>query len=327
MKLRLVGRRRWVALGLAVFTAVGGAQLALHGSIEIARQRWTRMAPDERVEIATRYRDFRELDEEEQQALRRRARRLSALQEELLLELPETARQRLENLEPQKRRRVVRDMLEDELRSRGLRVQETLPIELARDLESAPPQERRRMLRDFDRSGRRTRLANLARELGCEDELGDLARLDDEGLDARLFELRRRLIERTVAEEGLPRWLSAEEWDALAESDDATFTRRWRAARNRRYGDTERPDGTRPNPFERLLLSLRPDPSWHVEHSHLTAEERRDAVYRMAKHRSLKLMESLAVDPSEIERFRGLDGPAFVEAMRDLARRYRDEPR
>ena len=60
----------------------------------------------------------------------------------------------------------------------------------------------------------------------------------------------------------------------------------------------------------------------------LTADERRDAVYRMAKRRSLKLMNQLSIDAGEIERFEDLDaGPAFIEAVRELSRQYRDESR
>lgn len=324
MKLRRFAQRRWLAamlLGLLVSSAVAVGQFALSASIEIAREHWSRMPQDEREEIAVRYRDFQTLDDQERRALYRRARRLSGLQEELVLSLPEGARLRLERLEPEKRRRVLRDMLEDELRDRGLRVHGTLPTELARDLEHAPPSERRRLLRDFDRGGRRLRLENLARELGIDEaELGDLSRLDDDELDARLHELRRRVIERAVEERGLPRWLSVDEWSELRAVDDATFTRRWRLALSRR-GATEA------NPFEQLMRSLRPDPSWHVENAHMSSEERRVAVYRMAKKRALDLMDRLAMDPGEIERMNRLDGPDLMAAMRDFARRYRPEPR
>ena len=291
---------------------------------------------DEGQRLASRA-AYEKLDEQERTALYRRARRLTELQEELMLELPETTRKRLENLEPDKRRRVLRDMLEDELRDRGLRVHETLPSELADDLETAAPSERRRLLRDFDRGGRRTRLANLARELDVDlTELGDLATIDDEELDVRLQELRRKLIERGVEDHGLPRWLTVDQWNELSSLDNSTFTRRWRLYRRRDEAKADEAsvvadgaDGARrKNPFERLLRSLRPDPAWHVEHSHLTADERRDAVYRMAKRRSLKLMNQLSIDAGEIERFEDLDaGPAFIEAVRELSRQYRDESR
>jgi hypothetical protein len=107
-------------------------------------------------------------------------------------------------------------------------------------IEGATPQEAERLLREFRDRMRSERaehaLSDLGRELALDPaEIQRLRSLPEEEQRAEMFGLRRRQIEQRIAQNGLPSWLTQQEWDELRALDAPKFCERW-CARTRQVG-------------------------------------------------------------------------------------------
>jgi hypothetical protein len=278
-----------------------------------AIERWKRLSPEERARLRERYEAWKGMDEAERDELRRRHERLREAERDVRRDLPPEARRSLEELGPQERRELLREHLEQELVERGRRMRRLLPPELREQLESASPEERARLMgelrRRFEQEGLRRGLREVGRELGlAPDEVEALQALPVEVQRAKLLQLRRLEILRRVAREGLPEWITSEQWADWQGLSDERFLERLHAARPRRGGEGPR----------EVWRLMRPDPRWFEELAALSPEERRDELDRRLAGR---LLEELAgrpelLPPEELAALRGLPPPEVLERVR-----------
>ncbi|MCC6405760.1 MAG: DUF3106 domain-containing protein, partial [Planctomycetes bacterium] len=196
--------------------ALAGVAIAKQDPRE-ARDRWERMPHDERAKFVERFEQYRTLPPEKRAKFAERAKRLEGLRAELVKELPAEVRARLEQMTPLERAEALREFMERRLEERGRHVRGFLPRELRERIENAPPDQREPLVREFCENARREdgrrMLDALARRLElAPEEVARIEALPEGQHFEAVMELRRRVIERDVAEEGLPTWLEASEW-------------------------------------------------------------------------------------------------------------------
>ncbi|MCE9592666.1 MAG: DUF3106 domain-containing protein [Planctomycetes bacterium] len=298
------------------------------------RERWEHMPHDERAKFVERFEKFRTLPPEERAKLAERAERLEGLRDDLVEGLPPEVRERLEKLSPLERVDALREFMEQRLEARGRHVRGFLPRELRERIEGAPPEERERIVRDFCSHTRRDQGQRMLREMAERLELPteEVARIealpDDQRFDA-MMGLRRRMIERDVAEDGVPTWLDAKEWSELGKLPTSEFFERFHSLRRDRCGsDHDHCPGGRGFGSRRAELpsplrdALTPDPAWFDEAERLPEAERRAFLDEKLRERVLaRLAEHPELlSPEALESLRAKQGTEFQSAVRDLAR-------
>src|SRR5262245_46735569 len=131
------------------------------GELGRARERWSRLTPRERDALLERYRSFRELDTDTQKELVDRARRVRESAQRITNELGPDMREKLRELDPERRRELTRELVIGEARGKGLELRARIPDQWAEELEKATPAERPAVLDRFRRQ-HLNRLANIA---------------------------------------------------------------------------------------------------------------------------------------------------------------------
>lgn len=320
-----------------------------HGSADpqTPRERWERMSEDEREVMRERYRELQTMDPEARAELLRQSRGVQQRREQVEEALPGPWRERLSELDPHSRRRVVRDHFFDRARELGRRFRERLPDDLVRKLEGADPLERMRLLRQFREERREEDLDQLlgrfADELGVSEEERDLWRkLDGDARHEKAMELGRRFVAGRVEALGLPAWISEEDWAELEAQSDRVFLENWRRLD---AGPEYRPDFLPPQSEDRRggppgpgappehrpqprggppVLELRPTLEDWLEFHDLPPEARRERVAEKVRARLLQRLEEQGrMSEPELEELRGLRGSDFVDAVRAWVRETR----
>ena len=290
---------------------------------ESALERWRRMSPEERETLQRRFEEWKRMDEDERGELRERWHRMRAMEERVLEFLPPEERRRLEAMGPDERREILRERFQRALLERGGELRDKLPPELRSKLERATPEERARILREFKHGYRRAEAARAIETLGRglelpEGELRRLRALAPEEQERKVLELRRREIGARVEREGLPPFLTREEWSSWQLLSDAEFFERWHA-RLRSHGAQGPRDRASGAELDELM---RPDPSWQDELDRLEPEARRAEIESRLRTRILRHLEAEPerLAPGELEALRQLEGRAFFERLRGMRR-------
>ncbi len=190
-------------LALLVFAAPSLAH-AQEGRLQEARERWERLDPADRERLRERFERYRQLGDEQRASLERRARFLRETQGRVEERLSAQERERLEQLPPDRRRQVLRDLVLHECRERGDRLHGALPKEWRERMEQVPPSERPRVLAEMQHKMRerssRGAVEWLGRRLDLEpEEIQRLQGLPEDQRMQAVLDLHRR-VERLEAE-------------------------------------------------------------------------------------------------------------------------------
>lgn len=243
-------------------------------ALDVARQRWSHLTEAERSTILARYAEFERLGANEKRELVQRARRLRETSQRVQSELPPSVRERLRQLQPDKRREAMREIVGGEARARGQEIRAKLPDAWLEQLEKARPAERLAILAQFrDRHLKRIAdfaIERLGKTLGLADE--ERRRLQALPIDERaqaVLELRKRAIERDASENGLPPGMTAEDWRELTHLEPQAFFTRVQQYRQRRVEseDDERATDVRGAEDSRSNEAAPPGPSRRDEPS------------------------------------------------------------
>jgi len=300
---------------------------------ESARERWEKLSPADKARLEERYERFKSMKPEERAALERRAQRLETVRSGIEKELPSEARKKLNQLEPDKRRRIMREMSAEEAREVGRRIRQKLPKELRQELEGMTPDERRVALEEFKSKQNEDVLSiatNLGRQLGVEP--GTLERLQFVPIEQRkrkFLEFVQRLSTEEIAKNGLPPGISERRWDALTKLEpDAFFDA---IARLRRSHPTLaapaiEEGGTPPGApgqldpeRERLRRALMPNPRERIELAGLTPDQRRERLSIRRRKRVLDVIrKGELLPPDRIAALEELPDGRFFKIAREV---------
>ena len=314
--------RAWLPIGLiaAVLCAAPAAvawQEAKPAPEEVQekelspRERWERLSPEEREVMRKRFEEFQRLGEDERRQLRDRTKRMHSMERDVRERLPRDVRRKLEGLPPKERDELMKELVEQEATDRGRRMRDKLPREVREQLESASPEERDRLLRDFRERHREEWSKRALRRYGerfelPEDEVRRLQALPREERKQAVLGFRRREMSERFAADGLPDWLTPDQWKELSALDDRAFFERFDELEPERGG-----------PLGELRKLMRPDPAWMLEMSELSPGERRKAMGRRLRERVLGHLEANPdlLPAAEVERLKELEGREFMEAL------------
>ena len=333
---------------LGVVAAAAGAWIDGAG-LEHARQRFASLTSGERATLRERYETFKSLPDAEQDALRRRARNLARLDEEVMQSLPQDVSEQLASLPPLKQREIRRDMLISEARERGRRVREKLPPEELARLRRAPSaSERAGFLQEFkhrnvDRFVSAT-LERLGPRVGIDEaRLAALRALPREERVRELIAWTSELSEEDVVRWGLPFRISREQWAQWRDlSPEAFFTELMRhrealiAERERTRWRELRQVGTSPRSaldpeyiagLRELLGAARARQHRdQVEFAHLSQPERRIRLSQLKRDRCMAVITDRSLlSLGELEELRYLPEGEFFATVRRLVEPLFDE--
>lgn len=300
--------------------------------LERARERWRDLPEERRRELVERYEHWKQLPEQERARLRERFQHVDPLRRSAHECLPEKARRDFAKLAPEQQAEVLAGVASQQIRERGRDMLERLPRDWRERYERATPQERAELVEQF-----KVKMTALARErveqLGRD---GLLARAEVERLRAAspeelarvLIDLEARRFRERVDREGLPSYVSAEQWKQWKELPHGDLWRRFHEARRdcepRERGEgrpEDRSDGRRgapqPENVRRLSEALRPDPAWFVELAGATPEHKLEQLGERLRERALDQLaaEPGLVDAERLTELRALHGREFFEAL------------
>jgi hypothetical protein len=303
--------------------AQGGAQVETSPTLEAARARWERLSPEEKARLEKNYERYRALTEEERRNLASRARRLGDERERVRAELPQETREKLQQLDPEKRREVMRDLVEGELRERGARIREKMPEALVQRLEEARPEDRAQFLAEFQHRAReRVTLAaidKIGRKLELpREETERLKALPSVERAAGLLELKKRLSAKDAETYGLPAGITQAQWDAWQALSPAEFfevMQRYRHEREIENRGAAAPGGA----LRALDEALRPRADDIVELAQLGPAERRQRIFQLRRDRVVRIVrEHHLLPPDKISQLEHLSEGQFLRAMREF---------
>jgi hypothetical protein len=291
-------------------------------TLDSARARWERLSPEEQAKLQKNYERYRALSEEERRNLAERARVLRDERERLHDELPPRARERLQQLDPDTRREVMRDLVEGEVRERGARIREKMPEAWIQRLEQARPEDRARFLAEFQRRAReRVTLAaidKIGRKLGLpREETERLKALPGDQRLAEVLELKKRLSERDAREFGLPEGMTQAQWDELQSLPPGQFFERMQ--RWRRDREMHRNGGVEGQALSELGQAMRPRPDEVLDLAQLSPGERRLTMFQLRRERIIAVLRARQLLPEDkIQDLARLPEGAFVRSLREL---------
>ncbi|MFN0243331.1 MAG: DUF3106 domain-containing protein [Planctomycetota bacterium] len=327
-----------IATAFAVVLPVHTAARAAGGdgdaqSRSARRERWERMTPDERQAARERFERFRALPPEERAELLARAGRLRDSRARMVDELAPDVRERLDQLEPEKRDAVLRDLARGNAYDLAQRIREALPQDWLAELEKATPEERARFLVEF-KARQRGRMASFTiREIGerlglAATEIERLQRLPTDERIAQGLELRKRLLGRDVRKLGLPKGISAEDWEAWQALPPEEFFRRMiehsRAMREKLRAQpdvpmVDREGRAREEALWRIEEAVRTRPEEVIDLAELSPEERRERLFLAARARAVAALRAEDVMPREkIDELETMPPQMFFATMRRL---------
>ena len=299
-------------------------------TLDAARARWERLSPEEKARLQKNYEHYRALSEDERRNLAERARVLRDERERVRAELPPQARERLQQLDPDTRHEVMRDLVEGEVRERGARIRDKMPEAWIQRLEQARPEDRARFLAEFQRRAReRVTLAaidKIGRKLDLpHEETERLKALPSEQRMTELLGLKKRVSERDAERFGLPEGMTQAQWDEWQALPPAQFFERMQ--RWRRERDTQQRSGPDGQALHDLGQAMRPRPVDVLDLAHLAPGERREESSTCVASASSRCCARTICSRGTNRAARAHAEGAFVRALRDgrapAARRVR----
>jgi hypothetical protein len=290
-------------------------------TLDAARARWERLSPEEKARLQKNYERYRALSEEERRNLAERARVLHDERERVGKDLPPQTRERLQQLDPDTRREVMRDMVEGEVRERGARIREKMPDAWIQRLEQARPEDRARYLAEFQHRAReRITLAaidKIGRKLDLpREETERLKGLPSEQRMTELLELKKRVSARDAERFGLPDGMTQAQWDEWQALPPAEFFERMQ--RWRRDRETERHKGPEGQVLRELGQAMRARPDDWIDLASLAPSDRRARITHLRRERVVEVIRARGLlTKDEIEQLERLPEGAFVRALRE----------
>lgn len=303
-------------------------------TLDAARQRWERLTPAEKERLRERYESYRNLSEEDRRSLANRARRLSDDAKRVQSALPQETREKMQKLDPEKRREVMKDIVAGEAREKGARIREKMPEEWIDRLEKARPEDRARFLAEFQHKAReRVALAALdkiGKRLDMpKPEIERLQKLPEAERATALLELKKKLSTKDAAEFGLPAGITAEQWEQWQQLPPEQFFEALQRLRHERQLRAEESNAKKVSETtatnERLraaklvLEALRSRPEDVVEFADVPQPQRR---LRILEKRRARVLEALSTadfaTPQQRVELRGMPEAEFTRAVREL---------
>jgi len=256
--------------------------------LDEARARWEQLSPAEQERLRERFEHLRSMPAKDRASLEYRARSLAEAVRRVEERLSPEVRARLEGLDPESRRALLRDLAMIEGGDRGGRTHGATPDAWREKLEGMAPEERARAIAEMQQKmrerGRQKMAELLARKFGL--SAAEIARL-----------------------EALPeaeRMLEIGKLKRAAEGPDAARREESMAARMK------------------LLAAVRPRPADHLRYADLPTAQRRELVERIVRERVMgALRESGFATPEEIEALEKMSLEEFRRALRERFDRER----
>jgi len=295
-----------------------------------ARARWESLSAEERTQVQRRFEQLQRMDSTERERLARRAERWKREEGRVLARLSERDQKRLMRHAPEKRQQLIAEMVRNEQRDAGLRLEAKLPAKTREWLANAPPEQRRKRLEQFRRQTREKISARAVEELVMalgmgEKEIARLERLPIEERMGHVLRLRKELMHKQVSEDGLPEGLTRDRWDALeALPPEEYFIEVLRLRREglfadvRPVGTRERPERARKSALSRdLRRALHIDPEELLGMGDLSHAERRSRIGALRRERVVSVLRRRDVlDEAQIERLGDLSDRELVSRVR-----------
>lgn len=300
---------------------------------EDARERWENLSDEGRLRLKERYERFKAMSPQQRAALERRARRLETVRSGIEKDLPRASRKKLNELEPSKRRRIMREMSNDEAREAGRRIWQKLPEDLRQRLKDMTPEERQVALEEFKSKQDEEVLSlaeNLGRQLGVEaSTLERLQLVPIEQRKRKFLEFVQRLSTEEISKHGLPPGISERRWEALKKLEPDQFfdaITRLRRSHPTLAAPAIEEGGTPPGApgqldptRERLRKALMPDPAERIELAALTPDERATTLAVRRRKRALDVIRKGGLLPLErIEVLKELPDGRFFKVAREV---------
>lgn len=289
-------------------------------ALDNARKRWETLTTEERTSALTRYEQFARLGPVEREELVERARRMRETTQRVQSELPPPVRERLRQLEPDKRREAMREIVTDEARARGQEIRAKVPDAWLDRLEAARPEERPAILAQF-RDRHLKRIADFAIErIGASLALdaAERERLRALPMQERVqavLDLRKRALEKDASENGLPPGMTAEDWKELVRLEPEAFFARMQDYRRKRVASEPSGEGTPDAPatssdptaltpqrregLQRLLRAVQQQAEDVIELVDLPKEERRTRLFELRRARCIEILRAYRLVPPE----------------------------
>lgn len=328
------------SLGPALVIAVAAAALDRDRGLPVpdARElgelqdRWQSLSEGERDRFRSRYAELQGLEDSALEHLAERIRRLDELARLVFRSLDAASQQRMLQLEPPKRRELLREMALDEARAMGQRVLESLSEEDRARLEAATEADRLRFFVDFRRRQEQrleVSMDRMAREVGMSEE--ELVRLDELHPDqrrTRFLELVKRRTLRAVEQRGLPAAISAQRWGHAMELEPREFY--LMLLRLQDHDDLRLPLGRSPraeeSPWARVRRMIRGDvePEKRLALADLSGPERRAALRRSRRERTTEYLRAQdLLSAEEMAELEASSDAAFFGLVREHLRARR----
>lgn len=326
----MVFLRALLVLALVLAT-VARAQEARTPTLEAARARWARLGPDEQARLRERYESYKSLGEAERAELAERARRLADGRKRAERALTSEQRERLDSMNEAKRRAVLDELVEIEMRQRGARIREQVPEAWLERLDGARPEDRQRFLAEFKQKARerasQATIDRIARRLGLpRDEVDRLKSLRGDERAAAVLELSKRFSAREVEEFGLPPGVTREQWNAWQELPPETFFEAMQKLRRERmFRDAERNVDAQSGAWTperrarlmRLAESLRPRPEDAIDLVDAQPDEHARQMTMRRRERALQALRKHELLPKEaIDELEALPPHQFLNALK-----------
>ncbi len=322
-------------LCIALCSLVLVAQQRDERDLERARERWNTLSPQQRAELAERFERWKSLSKEERGHIRERFDRVSSLRRSAHECLPDEARREFTRLRPEQQATVLSGVASQKIQERGRELLERLPSHWRERLEGASPEERPRLVGEFRARMHQKALERIhAFEREGAVDAAAAARLRQsapEELTRELVALEVRRFRERAEREGLPPYVSPEQWEQWKSLPQREQWERLHHARHcfessdgpegRGQGHRDGGRGARREPISEgeksLREALRPDPAWFVEFVNAEPEVRAELIATHQRARALGVLEARPglLSAEQLSELRGLHGRAFFEAL------------
>jgi len=294
--------------------------------------RWNGLTPEEQVRLRERYVRYQTLSESHRSDLLVKAERLERLARQTYIALPEAERARIDQLLPEKKREILREMATDEALRMGEAALRRIAPELRARFEAAPRERQQRFLRHLKEKQAKElgkALDTLARELALgAGARAQMAELPLERRRMKLLELLKRRLEKRVEESGLPLGVTSMHWRRLAKMEPEDFFQSMQRLRRVHPELWPQPDESSEGGDEdrsRRELGRRLREALHsaddrVSLSHLSSKERRAEIGRRRRERVIEIViEEDLLGPKQIKRLREFERDEFRAVVHRLA--------